>query len=195
MPNPIVDIDIELKALNKKNAIMAARTKKSDVFVVNESIKLFSQSAAKTTPPTGKVRTKRTIITYQDKRAKVPYRTNKKRGAKYFERRSQAAKFAPIQYRKIGAVSWLIAGAKAIGQPIPARITKVGKRARRKAAMIVSGSIRKGRGIGSFTIGILETNVQGIGKYAPFAVAQALRRTNNRLRNAILPRVGRKIVK
>jgi hypothetical protein len=98
---------------------------------IKEASVLFLQSAARQTPPdAGKQRfSKRTnerpitpLKNPQGKtRYKVPYRTHKKRGKKYFDSLAEAKSFSKIKWRGIGRAGWWgslpVLGKTVAGQP------------------------------------------------------------------------------
>jgi hypothetical protein len=148
----------------------------------------FVQSAVKGTPPKGKVKKKRTVIELKTnrfskrgkelKRYKVPYRTNKKKGAKYFSKKKEANAFAKIKYRFIGKFGWLAAGENTLRKDIPVKMPKVGMEVK-----ALKGILGKGRKIfGTNKPFILIINaVQRIKRYAYMTSLIALKTTQRRI--------------
>ena len=98
-----LDIKIESTLLSKKINEFARLEGKKNWDIVKMGVEWFTQSVVKKTPPTGKFMKKRDVISLQTnrytpkgkgvRRFKVPYRTNKKQGAKYFSKKTEANKF------------------------------------------------------------------------------------------------------
>ena len=188
--NVRIDIKVERSLLNKKIQSFAKNHNKTTWEVIRMATEWFTQSVIKVTPPLGKVMKKREVILLrtgrftkrgnEKKRYKVPFRTNKKRGAKYFDKKKDANAFAKIKFRFIGKYGWLAAGQKALGRPIPTSL-KVSKEVEAKGDEIQKVFKQRLRLKPNI---ILTNRVENIGRYARFSVAQALRKTKNRVRRA-----------
>ena len=197
--NVKLDIKIERTKLNQTIGKFARDHRKTTWDVVKMATEWFTQSVIKVTPPIGKTSKKRMVkkiegrnyknighgmILNSDSRTryKVPYRTNKKAGVKYFDKKKDANAFAKIKFRFIGKYGWLAAGQHALNKKIPTPLhNRVSLDVKAKGGEIQRTSRRKLR----LTPFIILTNmVQNISRYAGFATAQALRKTKNRLRSS-----------
>jgi hypothetical protein len=107
---------------------VSKNTKVSLEKAVKDASILFLQSAARATPPqegkaTFNKRTNfREVIALKDKktdkvRYKVPFRTLKRKGRKFFESLAEAISFSRVKWRGIGRAGWW-AGLIALGQNV-----------------------------------------------------------------------------
>ena len=151
----------------------------------------FTQSAVKGTPPRGKVSKKRPVIELDTgrfnkkgkevKRFKVPYRTNKKRGVKYFDKRKEATAFSKIIYRFIGKYAWLAASENTLRTTVNVKMPKV-------QPEVLAMKNKIGKGVKLFNrsnpLVVIINKAEGIGRYALIATRNALLTTERRILGA-----------
>ena len=197
MPKSNVKLDIRLESrnLDKKIRQFSRDHGKTLWDTIKMGVEWFTQTVVKKTPPIGKTMKKRDVILLKTnrfsrrgkelKRYKVPFRTNKKKGAKYFDKKKDANAFAQIKYRFIGKFGWLAAGESFLRKNIPTTLRKkAGKNLSFLEAKAREIQAVKPRRIRLKPFVILINKVRNISRYSDFAVAQALRTTKNRFRGA-----------
>ncbi len=147
----------------------------------------FTQSAVKGTPPKKGIK-KRSVIELRTnrytkrgkelKRYKVPYKTNKKKGAKYFDKKGEARKFAKIKYRYVGKFGWLQAGEDALNKPLNVKMPKVQPEVKRIKRQLGKGKkfLKKFK-----PFVMLKNTVDRISRYATYGTKNALHSTQRRV--------------
>lgn len=205
MPKPPIKINIKIETqiLNRKMHEYRRYQKKPLWEVIEQMGTWFTQSVLKATPPKRGAMKKRSVIEVSrtrqgfiegtsrmwgrtETRYKVPFRTNKKKGVKYFAKKAAANKFAKILFRNIGKFGWLIAARKAIGERALkkhggySKVT-VKSQVKNKTNQIARGYGRKRL----FSFAVFVNMVRGVGRYGNYAKLTALRRVKNRLGRVI----------
>lgn len=189
MIKPIYKVDAS--KLNRALARMKAVSRKAPEVIVREAAVLFTQSAARATPPDAgratirKKSMNRPVYALREpgrKRAaryRVPYRTLRKSGVKYFSTRAEAKSFSAIRFRGIGKAGWWAAlralGVETASQPGAPDV-------RRKLDTVNVAWLKKGWGKALFQTSNLSLAIKG-GKLAMIA-RQALGKAASRLRHA-----------
>lgn len=193
-----LDFKIEQSKLNKVINEMIKLTGRSRREIVIESTEAFIRSAQREVPPAkGKTNiprklSKRNVIKMTDPRYpgknkrtayKVPYRTAKKKGRKFFHKLSEARQFSKILFRGAGRMGW------AFGLP------KIGKSFKNiKANLNVPASVNKvtqRHSWGKFVIQI-DNLSSGIRKYAERSRAWGYAKAKNKM-NSILNKYKREL--
>jgi len=114
---------------------------------------------------------------------KIHFNKARNRSTRIYPKMSQARKHQRIDYRNLGKYTWISAMALA-GVPTKAkRPSGQGVMVAQASRISAGKGPRDGRQI--FVSAWLQSKAIGIGRYAKYAVAQALRKTNTRLKHAL----------
>ena len=114
----------------------------------------------------------------EKKRYKVPFRGVYRKGSKYFDKKSDANRFAKIKYRFISKYAWLAGAENLLKKPLKSGMPKVGAAVKRLKKQI---GLYKTSYHTNYPFVRLTNAVYNISRYANVAAKVAIDRTQNRI--------------